>query len=153
MNKEYTLKRTQFIPKTKSEVFNFFKNAENLEKITPEDLNFTILSSLPIIMDEKTLIEYNITLFRVKIYWRTLICEYNPPNNFKDIQLNGPYSLWEHTHRFEECKNGTMMIDDVNYSIPFGIIGRIAHFIWVKKQLNNIFNYRYQIIDEIFQGK
>ena len=153
MNRQYSLTRSQFITKKKSEVFNFFKNAENLEKITPRNLNFTILSPLPIIMDEKTLIEYNITLFGIKIYWRTLITEYNPSDSFKDIQLNGPYALWEHTHMFKECKNGTMMIDDINYSIPYGIIGRIAHFIWVKRQLNNIFNYRYQIIDKIFQGK
>ena len=153
MNKEYILEKYQFISKPKSEVFNFFKSPENLEKITPENLNFKITTPLPIIMKEGTLIEYKIKLLGISVYWRTLINKYEPPNNFKDIQLNGPYDCWEHNHQFEECKNGTMMIDRVKYSIPFGIIGQFAHFIWVKKELKNIFNYRYKIIEQIFLEK
>ena len=152
MNKEYILEKHQFIPKSKAEVFNFFKTPENLEKITPENLNFKIYTPSPILMEEGTLIEYQIKLLGIPIYWKTLINEYSPPNYFRDIQLKGPYGKWDHTHIFKECKNGTMMIDKVYYSIPFSIIGQLAHFIWVKRQLKQIFNYRYQIIYEIFKG-
>jgi len=151
MSKSYLLEKHQFIEKPKIEVFDFFKTPENLEKITPENLNFKIYTPTPILMKEGALIEYQITLLGIPIYWRTLINEYNPPNNFRDIQLNGPYDTWDHTHIFEECKNGTMMIDKVKYSIPFKIIGRMAHFIWVKRELQRIFNYRYEIIESIFK--
>ena len=151
MSKEYTLEKHQFITKSKKEVFDFFKTPENLEKITPKNLNFVIHTPSPISMNEGTLIEYQIKLFKIPIYWRTLINEYNPPNSFKDIQLNGPYELWEHSHLFKECKNGTMMIDQIKYSLPYGIIGQLAHFIWVERELKNIFNYRYKIIENIFK--
>ena len=102
-------------------------------------------------MDRGTIIDYQIKLFNIPVHWRTLIKEYNSPNSFKDIQLNGPYQKWEHIHTFKECKNGTMMIDEITYSIPFGIIGRLMHFIWVKRELKKIFNYRYKVINEIFE--
>jgi len=151
MSKEYILEKYQFIEASKTEVFNFFKTPENLEKITPENLNFKIHTSSPILMKEGALIEYQIKLFGISVYWRTLINKYNPPDSFSDIQLNGPYKLWKHTHIFKECKNGTMMIDKIIYSIPYGFIGRFAHFIWVKRELKNIFDYRYNIIEKIFK--
>ena len=151
MNKEYLLEKHQFIQKPRIEVFDFFKTPENLEKITPKNLNFNIYTPSPILMEEGAVIEYQIKLLGIPIYWRTLINEYNPPNNFRDIQLNGPYDIWDHTHMFEECKNGTMMIDKIKYSIPFKIIGRMAHSIWVKRELQRIFDYRYEIIENIFK--
>ena len=153
MNKEYYLEKHQFIAKSKNEVFDIFKTPENLEQITPSNLNFKIYTPSPILMDKGTLIEYRIKLLGIPIYWKTLINEYHPPEYFSDIQLKGPYSKWDHTHVFKECKNGTMMIDKIIYSIPFGIIGRIAHSIWVKEELNRIFNYRYDIIEKIFKGE
>ena len=153
MSKEYTLEKHQFITKSKKEVFDFFKTPENLEKITPKNLNFVIHTPSPISMNEGTLIEYRIKLLGIPIYWKTLINAYDPPKYFSDIQLKGPYSKWDHTHIFKECKNGTMMIDKIVYSIPFGIIGQIAHSIWVKEELNRIFNYRYDIIEKIFKGE
>ena len=151
MNKEYLLEKHQFISKSKIEVFDFFKTPENLEQITPKNLNFRIITPSPILMEEGTLIEYQIKLFGIPLYWRTLIKEYNPPDNFRDLQLNGPYDTWDHTHIFKECKNGVMMVDRIKYSIPFGIIGRLAHFIWVKAELRRIFNHRYKVIEQIFE--
>jgi len=151
MSKEYLLEKHQFISKSKSEVFDFFKTPENLEKITPKKLSFKIITPLPIVMRKGTLIEYKIKILGIPIYWRTLINKYNPPNTFRDTQLNGPYEIWDHTHIFKECKNGTMMIDRIVYSIPYSFIGRLANFIWVKRELKNIFNYRYKIIEEIFK--
>ena len=151
MNKEYILEKHQFISKSKSEVFDFFKTPENLEQITPKNLNFKIHTPSPILMKEGTLIEYQIKLFKISIYWRTLIKEYNPNDSFRDIQLNGPYDSWDHLHLFKECKNGIMMIDRVKYSIPFGIIGEIAHYLWVKSELERIFNHRYKVIEKIFK--
>ena len=153
MSKKYIMEKHQFISKTKSEVFNFFKTPENLEKITPSNLNFKIHTPSPILMKKNAVIEYQIKIFFFPIYWRTLIKSYDPPNSFKDIQLNGPYKIWDHTHIFKECKNGTMMIDRIVYSIPYGFIGRMVHFIWIKRELKNIFNHRYKIIEEIFRNK
>ena len=153
MSKKYILQKHEFISRNKIEVFNFFKTPENLEQITPPNLNFKIYTPLPILMDTGTLIEYRIKLLGIPIYWKTLINEYSPPEYFRDIQLKGPYSKWDHTHIFKECKNGTMMIDKVTYSIPLGILGQFARSIWVKRELDKIFNYRYNIIEEIFKGE
>ena len=153
MNKEYILETHQFIPKSKIEVFDFFKTPENLEQITPKNLNFMIYTPSPILMNKGTLIEYKIRLLGIPIYWKTLINNYSPSDYFSDIQLNGPYAKWDHNHIFKECKNGTMMIDKIVYSIPLGLLGQIAHFIWVRQELKRIFQYRYDAIEEIFKGE
>ena len=151
--KIYTLKFKQKINRKIDEVYPFFSNPENLSYITPSRLNFRILTPLPIKMQKGQIIDYTITILGKKIRWRTIISEYEPSKYFIDQQLKGPYSKWDHTHIFKECKNGTMMIDKVTYSIPLGIIGQLAHSIWGKAELNRIFNYRYDIIEKIFKGE
>ena len=82
--------------------------------------------------------------------WRTLITSYDPPNKFVDEQLKGPYSFWHHTHTFEPVSNGVVIKDVIKYSIPLGPIGRLMHFLWIKNDLKNVFNFRKKVIDEIF---
>lgn len=97
-----------------------------------------------------TLIDYTVKPMIFPIRWRTLITDYDPPRRFVDEQLKGPYSFWHHTHTFEEKDGGTLITDDVRYVIPFGIIGRMAHFLFVKRQLKKIFDFREKVISEIF---
>jgi len=140
----------QTIDKSIDEVFDFFKNPENLSKLTPAKLNFTILTPLPIVMKYGQLIDYTITLFGKKVHWRTIITDYNEPNMFIDQQLKGPYLLWHHKHQFNEIGSRVQMIDEVNYAIPFGVFGQIAHYFYVKKELEYIFRYRNEIINQLF---
>ena len=151
--KIYTLKRKQSFALSLQDVFEFFGKPENLEKITPRSVGFYILTPRPIKMKTGTVLDYTIRLFGIPIRWTTLITEYDPPNKFSDVALRGPYSFWFHTHTFKTDNNETIMKDEVRYALPFGFIGRLAHFLWVKRQLNYIFDYRAQVISDILEGK
>ena len=141
--KVYTLKREQVISKNILDVFDFFSRAENLATITPPKMKFKILTPTPIEMKEGALIDYTVRVLGIPIRWRTLITKYQPPDIFIDQQLKGPYSLWHHTHTFEKIsQNETLIKDIVVYTIPFGFIGRIVHFLYIKKDLDKIFNFR-----------
>ncbi len=83
--------------------------------------------------------------------WRTLITAYEPPKKFVDEQLKGPYSFWHHTHTFEEKDGGTLIKDKLRYAIPFGLLGRLIHFIYIKYEINGIFQYRHKILNQIFK--
>ena len=79
-----------------------------------------------------------------------MITEYDEPSGFSDISIKGPYSFWHHRHVFEDTPEGTVMHDEVTYALPFGILGRLVHGLWVRRQLKNIFDYRAEIINEVF---
>lgn len=131
-------------------VFEFFSNAQNLELITPKELNFKILSPIPIEMKNGTLIDYRIRLFGISFNWKTLISAWEPERRFVDEQLKGPYSKWIHTHSFETKEDGIMIKDEVRYRLPFFPLGELM-FLAVRHQLNRIFDYRTTRIKEIFQ--
>ena len=150
--KVYSLHYKQIVNRPLDDVFDFFSNPENLSKITPKKLDFNIMTPSPIKMINGQLIDYTIRLFGIRIHWRTLITDYNPPNSFIDQQIKGPYLLWHHEHLFKEVEDGVEIVDIIHYTIPLGIIGRFLHWAWIKKDLENIFSYRKNIINEIFQN-
>ncbi len=138
----YSLQREQFIRKPIQEVFAFFADAKNLETITPPWLGFQILSPEPIAMAPGTRIEYRIRWHWFPMRWITEIRSWDPPVGFMDVQLRGPYRLWEHTHTFQAVEGGTQMRDVVRYALRFGLLGRMAHGWFVKADLERIFDYR-----------
>ena len=150
--KLYTIESNQFINKPIEEVFQFFSKPENLSVITPAKLGFKILSPNPIKMEVGRLIDYNIYLLGIPIHWRTLITDYEPPNMFVDQQIKGPYTMWHHTHTFHKVKGGVEIKDRVVYSIPFGFLGRLLNYLWIKRDLNNIFLHRKKVIDKLFEN-
>ena len=147
---EHILKRTQIIQRPRAEVFAFFADAGNLERITPPELNFHIITPQPINIEKGCLIDYQLRLRGVPITWKTEITQWNPPFDFVDSALKSPYKQWIHLHRFTETsQNETVMEDMVRYRLPFEPFGDIAHW-YVKKELAYIFDYRYKVIEEIF---
>ena len=148
--KVYKLKFKQVINSSLDDVFSFFSNPENLSKITPEKLGFNILTPTPIKMKEGQLIDYSIKLLGKKIRWRTMITEYIPKVKFVDQQLKGPYSMWHHTHEFKDVDGKVEMTDEIYYVMPFGLLGRLVNFLFVSRDLNNIFKHRVEIINKIF---
>ena len=148
--KFYTLRREQWIPRPIQELFAFFTDARNLEDITPPWLGFKILSMNSNSISEGTEICYRLQLHRIPVRWRTEMRRWNPPYRFVDVQRSGPYSLWHHTHSFVAHGDQTRMTDVVRYVLPFGVIGRIAHALKVRSDVQRIFDYRRQRIHELF---
>ncbi|HUA75919.1 MAG TPA: SRPBCC family protein [Solirubrobacteraceae bacterium] len=140
---EYLLVRRQRLQVPLERAFEFYARARNLETITPPWLGFGMLTPEPIEMREGALIDYRLRLHGVPVRWQTRIEAWEPPLRFVDVQLRGPYALWEHTHTFEPDGEEAVVIGDrVRYALPFGPLGRLAHAAFVGRDLRRIFDYR-----------
>jgi ligand-binding SRPBCC domain-containing protein len=144
---EYVLVRRQRLDLPLERVFDFYSQARNLEAITPPWLGFRVLTPEPIEMREGTLIEYRLRLHGLPVRWRTRIELWEPPVRFVDAQLRGPYALWHHTHTFEADGPDAVWIGDrVRYALPLGPLGALAHAVFVRRDLERIFDYRAQAV-------
>ena len=99
---------------------------------------------------ELVFIKYNLKLHGFPLSWESEISNFQNETTFTDQQLKGPYKKWVHTHDFLSVKNGTLMRDVIVYKVPFGIFGRIFGGAFVRRDVNNIFKYRFEKINEIF---
>ena len=146
---EHILTRNLEIELPRQVVFDFFADAGNLERITPPELNFHIVTSQPIKIERGTLIDYHLRLHGIPMSWRTEITVWDPPYEFVDTQLRGPYSQWIHRHAFTElAPDRTLIEDEVRYRLPLEPLGDLAHFI-VRSQLERIFNFRQTAVAEL----
>jgi ligand-binding SRPBCC domain-containing protein len=145
------LETATVLPRAVDEVFAFFANAENLERITPPELAFGILTPTPIDIREGTIIDYRLRLFGVPFHWRTRIVQWQPSDQFIDEQIGGPYMSWRHLHTFVEHENGTRRTDRVEYRLPFHAAGSLALPL-VRRQLDRIFRYRAGTIRQLLGG-
>jgi ligand-binding SRPBCC domain-containing protein len=148
----YKFEINQFIPLPIKEVFHYFSNPENLQKITPKYLNFKIKNDPLLEMKKGQIFKYQLRVRGIPINWTSLISSYHPPYSFIDEQIKGPYSSWHHTHTFKEENGGTTIIDEVKYTLPLGFIGKIINSIWVKRDLNSIFKYRQKMIEKTLKN-
>lgn len=137
----------QYLDKSPDEVWPFFADPYNLEKITPPTLKFAIteISSQPLMAGSN--IRYKLNLRGIPLRWKTLIESYTPCHEFVDTQVEGPYRIWHHTHRFQSCGRGTLMCDSVRYKTPFGSLGLLA-LPYVASDIKRIFNFRQKSINQ-----
>lgn len=149
---EHTLTRKLSINRNIDEVFDFFSEAQNLQEICPPELNFNILTPLPIEVKKDTIIDYKLKLRGFPIKWKTRISDWNPPFSFVDESLKGPYKQWIHTHTFaENAEGGTEMEDIVRYRLPFEPVGDIA--LWfVRRELDYIFDFRQETVIRMLES-
>lgn len=150
--KVYELKRTQFLPTSIDEAWDFFSSPANLKEITPDYLDFKITTDLG---DGKMyagqVITYRVRpLLGVPVRWMTEITHVKDKEYFVDEQRFGPYALWHHKHFFEAVEGGVEMTDLVHYAIPLWMGGPIAHALIVKSKLREIFDYRVKRVEELF---
>lgn len=149
--KLYSLKTKQVIPLSIEEAWDFFSAPDNLPEVTPDYMNFKILSDLPAKIYPGMIIEYKVTpVAPFTTGWVTEIAQVKAPFFFIDEQRFGPYAFWHHQHHFREVEHGTEVVDLVHYGLPLGLLGRFAHWLFVKRQLSAIFEYRKAALIKLF---
>ena len=148
------IKRQQLINTDIDSLWNFISSPKNLEKITPKSMKFEITSeNQDNIIFPGMIITYKISpLLNIPIQWITKITSVKKKKSFIDQQNRGPYKKWIHEHKLEETPQGIIMHDTIKYIPPFGIIGRIANWIFIKRRVIKIFDYREQVLNQIFHS-
>ncbi len=146
----YVLEREQRIAATRRDVFDFFSDPANLARLTPGGLNFRILGARTVRLETGSRLEYRIRWTVLRLRWVTRITRWVPHSEFEDVQEEGPYRTWIHTHRFDDEGDHVVMRDRVEYDLPFGPLGRLAHRLLVRRQLQMIFDFRRRAIEEVF---
>jgi ligand-binding SRPBCC domain-containing protein len=155
MSKVYSIKTVQNLPISLEQAWDFFSSPANLKEITPDELGFNIISKHH---GEKMypgqIIEYKVSpVLNIPIYWMTEITHVEDKKYFVDEQRFGPYGMWHHQHHFKAVDGGVEMTDIVHYKLPFWFLGDIAHFLFVKRQLQGIFYYRFAKTEALFNKK
>ncbi len=135
--------------------WKFFSSPHNLSKITPKEMNFVVKSDIKEDeIYEGMEIDYTVSpVLSVPMKWKSIITKVEFQKSFTDFQEKGPYKLWNHQHIFIPNEQGVLMKDTVDYELPFGFLGNIAHKVFVKKKLESIFDYRYNVLEERFNNK
>jgi len=155
MSKVYSFKFVQKIPGSIDDIWEFFSNPANLQSITPAGMGFKIISTYHADkMYAGQLLEYKVSpLLGIPLYWMTEITHVEDRKYFVDEQRFGPYSMWQHQHHFKATGGFVEMTDIVHYKLPFWFLGDLAHLLFVKKKLKNIFDYRFKKAEELFNLK
>lgn len=149
----YTLQRVQRLPISLEEAWDFFSSPLNLSKITPDYMQFNVTSDPAFLqqMYAGQVITYTVRpLFNIPLFWMTEIKYVQPGQFFVDEQRVGPYSLWHHQHHFKSIAGGVEMTDLVHYQLPLGPLGKLAHWLFVRRQLAGIFDYRWKKLEQRF---
>jgi ligand-binding SRPBCC domain-containing protein len=146
------LERTTLVRAPLASVFDFFSDPRNLARLTPPAMRFRIVEAPDRKLRAGDRMRYTIRLLGIPVGWTTLITSWDEGRSFSDVQERGPYRSWTHTHAFAAVGDGVRMRDRIEYELPFGVLGRIAHAFWVGPQLRRIFDYRERAIREVFDG-
>jgi ligand-binding SRPBCC domain-containing protein len=144
----HRLDREQVVARPIADVFAFFAEARNLERITPPWLRFRVLTPRQR-MGVGTVIEYRLRLHAIPLRWTSRIDEWEEQRAFVDRQVRGPYRLWRHRHEFEPGPEGTVVRDRIDYSLPLGAAGELAHALFVRRDLERIFDFRRAAIEHV----
>jgi ligand-binding SRPBCC domain-containing protein len=148
----YTLQTSQRLPIDLDTAWAFFSSPRNLSLITPPEMNFKVLTN----SDSETMfagqiITYTVSpLMGIPMFWMTEITHVRDRVYFIDEQRDGPYKLWHHKHFFREIAGGVEMNDFLDYQLPMGILGSVAHTLFIKQRIQDIFDYRYRVLEERF---
>ena len=150
----YLLEREQRVTGSKAQAWAFLQNPANLDRITPADLRFRIVTDVPAVMYNGLIVEYRITIPLIGTHtWVTEIKHIREGCSFVDEQRLGPYRFWYHYHEIRPAEGGgVLLIDRVFYQPPFGVLGRLLHRLYIRKTLERIFGYRRERLADFLSG-
>ena len=143
-------RRETIVAAPRQDVFAFFSDPRNLARITPPSLGFEIVRMPDRALRAGDRIDYVIRLLGIPVRWRTVITVWEPEHRFVDEQERGPYKYWRHEHVLTDTGSGTLMVDQVEYRVPLGVIGAVVAGWWVRRNVRAIFEYRASGIARIF---
>lgn len=159
MTRLYTVKRTQILPISPEEAWEFFSLPDNLSRVSPDYLKIHIKSVTPsdrivagTIIIYKAIYRFN-GFLSLPLPWVTEITHAQEPFSFTDEQRFGPFKFWHHTHLFHPHEEGVLMEDILHYAMPLGLLGRLAHSLSAKKRIEEIFDFRFQTLEKLFKEK
>ena len=151
--KDQVFRSETILPRPREEVFAFFADPANLERITPPWLSFRILTPEPLPKGKGAVYEYALSLHGLSLRWRTLIRRWEEGRRFEDLQVRGPYAKWHHVHTFEEAPGGgTRMVDEVRWRLPFGWAGALALPL-VRRDVARIFAHRARVLGQVLAAE
>jgi len=149
----YILERQQRVTASMEQAWAFLQNPANLDRITPPDLQFRIVTDVPAVMFNGLIVEYRITIPLLGTHtWVTEIKHIRAGHSFVDEQRLGPYRFWYHYHEIQAMSDGVLLIDKVFYQPPFGLLGRLLHRIYIRRTLERIFSYRRERLELFFSA-
>ena len=148
----HRLERCQRLAHPVEDVFAFFGEARNLERITPPWLRFSVRTPEPVQMAAGTLIDYRLHLHGIPLGWTSQIEVWEPGRQFVDRALRSPFALWHHRHTFTPDGDGTLVRDEVHYAVPFGALGELVHPVLVARDLDRIFAHRHAAVARILDA-
>jgi len=145
---DYIVESRMWLPKPRAEVFAFFADPANLVRVAPPSLGLRVLGPPPVMTAGATF-DLRLRWLGLPLRWRMFVREYDPPFRFLDVQVRGPYARWEHRHIFLAEAGGTTVEDRIVYRLPLGALGRVAHILFVHRQLVALWRYRRNKIAEL----
>ena len=149
----YRIEQSTFVKCNLVDAWSFISNPHNLNAVTPPEMEFEIRSTVPDVMFNGLLIDYRVKVPRFgRLSWTSEIKHIRSQCSFVDEQRYGPYKIWYHFHAIEESAGGVLFTDRIHYQMPFGILGKCAHVLFVKKDLQKIFSYRESALKAQFEG-
>lgn len=151
INTMYRYEQQQLVPANLDEVWDFFSNPRNLQRLMPDDMSFEMLDDIPEKMYPGLLLRYRVApLLGIKLPWTSRIEFVEEKKYFVDTQSEGPFRFWHHEHRFEAVEGGTMVYDLLHYRLPLEPLSKLFHRSIVKKKLDQIFSQRIIRSEQVF---
>lgn len=135
----------------KKDVFAFFSDINNVLKITPPEFKVEFTAPIPK-FKKGAEVELKVGRFGISMPFHVLIEDIQDMVSFRDRQTNGPFTVWIHTHRFEDHAEGTVLTDVIEYDLPYGLFGKLADDVIVSRELNKLFEYRHKKTSELLAG-
>lgn len=148
----YQLIKTQKLPVSVNEIWDFISSPMNLKEITPEHMGFVVTGNTDLKkMYPGMIITYKVSpMLGIKLNWMTEITHVREYEYFVDEQRIGPYKIWHHQHKIEQINGGVLMTDIVTYQPPLGFLGALANSLFITKQLQQIFDFRTTALEKRF---